>query len=43
MARTMFYENSLLRYFWAEAVNTDCFIINRAVIRPILKKTHYEL
>ena len=43
MARTMLCENSLPKYFWAEAVNTACFIINRAMIRPILKKTPYEL
>ncbi|XP_057496707.1 uncharacterized protein LOC130781518, partial [Actinidia eriantha] len=43
MARTMLCENSLPKYFWAEAVNTACFIVNRAMIRPILKKTPYEL
>ena len=34
---------TLPKYFWAEAVNTACFIINRVIIRPILKKTPYEL
>src|SRR5262249_21872120 len=43
MARTMLCESNLPRYFWAEAVNTACYIINRAMIRPILKKTSYEL
>ena len=43
MAQTMLYENNLLRYFWAEAVNMACYILNRALIRPILKKTPYEL
>ena len=43
MARTMLYENSLPNYFWAEVVNTAYFIINCAMIRPILKKTPYEL
>ena len=43
MSRTMLYENNLLRYFWAEAVNTACYILNRTLIRPILKKTPYEL
>ena len=39
----MFYENSLPKYFWTETVNTVCFIINRAMIRPILKKISYKL
>ena len=43
MARTMLCENNLPKYFWAEAINTSCYIINRAMIRPILKKTPYEL
>ena len=42
MAGTMLCENNLLKYFWAEAINTYCYIINRAMIRPILKKTPYE-
>jgi len=43
MARTMIVENSLPHHFWAEAVSTACHIINRCLIRPILKKTPYEL
>ena len=43
MARTMLCENDLPRYFWAEAINTSCYILNRVLIRPILKKTPYEL
>ncbi|GAB2272695.1 hypothetical protein Dimus_038989 [Dionaea muscipula] len=43
MARTMLIENNLPKYFWAEAVNTSCHILNRISIRPILKKTPYEL
>ena len=43
MARTMLSEYDLPRYFWAEAVNTASYIINRVMIRPILKKTAYEL
>ena len=42
-ARTMLCENNLPKYFWAEAVNSACYILNRALIRPILKKTPYEL
>jgi len=33
----------LPKYFWAEVVNIACYIMNRALIRPILKKTPYEL
>ena len=43
IVKTMICENSLPRYFWVEAVNTACFIINRSIIRPILKRTPYEL
>jgi transposase InsO family protein len=43
MSRTMLCENNLPKYFWAEAVSTSCYILNRALIRPILKKTPYEL
>ena len=43
MARTMMHENNLAKFFWAEAVNTACYIQNRIYIRPILNKTTYEL
>lgn len=39
----MMCENGLSKYFWAEAVNTTCYITTRALIRPLLKKTPYEL
>ena len=39
----MLCENRLPKYFWVETVNTACYIINRALIRPLLKKTPYEL
>ena len=39
----MLYEYSLPLYFWAEAVNTSCYISNRVFKRPILNKTSYEL
>ena len=29
MGRTMFCENSLPKYFWSEAVNTSCYVLNR--------------
>jgi len=43
MARTMIHENNLAKHFWAEAVNTTCYVQNRIYIRPILEKTVYEL
>jgi len=43
IVRTLLNETFLLKCFWAEAVNTTCYIMNRHLIRPILKKTPYEL
>ena len=43
LARTMLSESSLPKYFWADVVNTSCYVMNRVQIRPILKKTPYEL
>ena len=43
MARTMIHDYSLPRSFWAEAIHTSCYIINRVTIRPMLKRTPYEL
>jgi len=39
----MLFENSIPKHFWAEAVNTACYVQNRILIRPILDKTPYEL
>jgi len=39
----MLNENSLPKYFWADVVNTACYVLNRRLIRPILKKTPYDL
>jgi transposase InsO family protein len=36
MARTMMHENNLAKFFWAEAVNTACYIQNRIYIRPVI-------
>jgi len=33
----------LPKYFWADAINTACHVLNRVIIRPILDKTPYEL
>ena len=43
MARTMLCENNLSKYFWGEAINTACYVINRVIIRSLLLKTPYEL
>jgi len=40
MSRTMLIAGGLPRNFWAEALNTSCYIVNRCIIRPILNKTH---
>jgi transposase InsO family protein len=43
MARTMLDEYKTLDRFWAEAINTSCYSINRLYLHRILKKTSYEL
>ena len=43
MARTMFYENNLPKYFWGEIINTTCYVINKVSIRSLLSKSPYEL
>ena len=39
----MLCDNKLPRYFWTKAINTACYNLNCALIRPILMKTPYEL
>jgi len=39
----MLNETELSKYFWADAVSTACYVLNRVLIKPILKKTPYEL
>jgi hypothetical protein len=43
MARTMLDEYNTPDRFWAEAINTACYSINRLYLHRILKKTSYEL
>jgi transposase InsO family protein len=43
MARTMLDEYMTSDWFWAEAINTACYAINRLYLHRILKKTSYEL
>lgn len=39
----MLNEGGLPKYFWADAISTTCYILNKILIRPILNKTPYEL
>jgi len=43
LARTILSESCLPKYFCVDAVNTTCSVMNRVLIRPILKKISYEL
>ncbi|WVZ96955.1 hypothetical protein U9M48_042531 [Paspalum notatum var. saurae] len=43
MARTMLDEHRTPRKFWAEAINTACYVSNRIFLRAVLNKTSYEL
>ena len=43
MVRTMLNKNNIPKYFWDEAINTFCYVLNRVLFRLILKKTPYEL
>jgi len=43
LARTLLNDSNLPKNFWADVVNTSCYALNRALIRPILKKTPYKL
>ncbi|KAK8954916.1 hypothetical protein KSP39_PZI002093 [Platanthera zijinensis] len=40
---TLLSDTSLLEYFWAEAVNTTCHVLNRASINKRHKKTPYAI
>ena len=39
----MLHSKNVLQRFWAEAVNTVVYVINRVYIRPSTKNTPYEL
>ncbi|CAN0877829.1 Retrovirus-related Pol polyprotein from transposon TNT 1-94, partial [Linum grandiflorum] len=43
IARTMLNDFSVPTKFWAEAVNTACYVINRVLIRKNTMKTPYEI
>lgn len=39
----MINEMNLPEYFWEDAINTACHVLNRIIIKPILDQTSYEL
>ncbi|KAG5562829.1 hypothetical protein RHGRI_005526 [Rhododendron griersonianum] len=43
MARVMLHAKKIARRFWAEAVHTACYVINRVYLRPGTMNTPYEL
>lgn len=43
MARAMMLGNHVATRFWAEAVNTACYIINRVYVKPGSRVTPYEI
>nr|GEX61005.1 hypothetical protein [Tanacetum cinerariifolium] len=43
VARTMLADSLLPITFWAEAVNTACYVLNRDLVTKSHNKTHYEL
>ncbi|KAK9114554.1 hypothetical protein Syun_021351 [Stephania yunnanensis] len=43
MCRTMLNEYNIAKHFWAEAINTACYVINKVNVRKQVKKTPYEL
>jgi len=43
LARTLLNDSKLPKYFYIDVINTTCYVLNRALIRHILKNTPYEL
>jgi len=43
MARAMIHGNNVSPRFWAEVVNTACYIVNRVYVRPWTSTTPYEI
>lgn len=39
----MLNEGNLPKYFWADAISTTCYVLNRILVCPILNKPPYEL
>ncbi|CAL8162045.1 unnamed protein product [Prunus armeniaca] len=43
MARVMLNSKNLAKHFWAEAINTACYISNRVFVRSGTNQTPYEI
>ena len=43
LARTILNDSSLPKCLWADVMSTAFYVMNRVLIKPILKKTPYEL
>jgi len=43
LARTMLNDNSLPKYFWVDAISIAYHMLNRVLIKPVLKLTPYEI
>ncbi|CAN1334246.1 Retrovirus-related Pol polyprotein from transposon TNT 1-94 [Linum perenne] len=43
LSRTMLLDHQTPKHFWAEAVSTACYVLNRTLIRKPMNKTPYEL
>lgn len=43
MARVMLHIKRVPQSFWAEAINTACYTINRVYVRPGISQTPYEI
>lgn len=43
MATVMLSNKDLPKRFWADAINTACYISNRVHLRPGTSKTLYEI
>jgi hypothetical protein len=43
MTRTILNEFDTPKYFYAEALNIPCYVLNRVTLRSELKRTSYEL
>lgn len=39
----MINESNIPKYFWADAISTMFYVLNRILIRPFFNKTPYEL
>ena len=43
LARTILNDSAIPKCFWADVVSIACYVMNRVLIRPIMKKNPYEL